>query len=192
MNERMTISDIAGFCPEEAIWKMLGDVGRFLTNDGQVYALCPDAVIIDGDAFLVERCEYAGEEYRAPEQHASQQADKESMVWTLGAITYYMATGHMVFGGHGGAYQHLHPTVPLPVMPKAMQALTEVLHRCLTYHPSERIELKALTEWAERERAACVTRRRETEENNIRRPSVRSTDQMENWPEEMIEIAEET
>ena len=54
MDTKITIRHIAGFCPEEAIWKMMADVCDFLIADGGSFLLCPDAIFIDGNSFIVD------------------------------------------------------------------------------------------------------------------------------------------
>ena len=104
----MTIRDIAGFCPEEAIWKMMVDVSSFLQKDETSIFLTPDSVTVDGSTFIVESNHEMSSEFNAPEYQDSQKPDEKQMVWSLGAVAYYMATGHIVFGGHGGSYQKEH------------------------------------------------------------------------------------
>ena len=129
----MTIHDIAGFCPEEAVWKLLADVSECLLNDGVGNGLSPDTVTIDGNTFMVNGTEEAENTFQAPEHKDGQPSDEKENVWSLGATAYYAATGHVVFGGHGGSYQKEHPLVTLPALPKGMQALTPLMQRCLCY-----------------------------------------------------------
>lgn len=53
MNERLTIQEIAGFCPEEAVWKMLADVSNFLSKEDAGYQLGADTIVVVGDQFMV-------------------------------------------------------------------------------------------------------------------------------------------
>ena len=55
MKYYMTIRDIAGFCPEEAVWKMMTDVSKCLLTDGFNHTLSPDSVVIVGDSFIIAK-----------------------------------------------------------------------------------------------------------------------------------------
>lgn len=187
MKGKVTIRDIAGFCPEEAVWKMMADVSAFLLKEGAGYVLTPDAIVVDGKMFMVEKESETQNEFLAPEQHDNRPTDDSQMVWSLGAVAYYAATGHVVFGGHGGSYQSEHPSVALPTLPKGLQLLTPVLQKCLCYIPDERISmmelnalsLKGLTACGQRQRKKCAEIARE------QKKTVKTIG--EKWPEEMIE-----
>lgn len=186
----MTIRDIAGFCPEEAIWKLIADVSECLQNDGVGYALSPDSVIVDGNSFMTNRIQNTGNEYCAPEHKEGQQPDEKEIVWLLGAIAYYASTGHVVFGGQGGKYQNEHPLVSLPALPKGFQSLTPLLQKCLCYDPKERIGLNALSNFARKGLDECSKQRRKraksVKEEEKKEIVVKYTG--EKWPEEMIEL----
>ena len=188
MSDRMTITDIAGFCPEEAIWKMMADVSEILLKDGVKQTLASESIAIAGTSFFVELQKGVDNEFLAPEQKTDQAPSMEQMVWTLGAIAYYMATGHVVFGGHGGKYQKEHPSVPLPVLPKAQQALTPVLHRCLCATPEERVKMDELNAMVQKGLASCSRRMREKQESAQSGLNQQNNNQGDKWPEEMIEI----
>lgn len=173
MNERMTIRDIAGFCPEEAIWKMLADVSDFLLKDGKGYVLRSDAIAIDGSTFMVEA-----------EQSATTEAE---MVWALGAVAYEAVMGHVVFGGHGESYQQQHPHVALPHLPKAFQRLTPIVHQCLCHDEGKRIGLKDLSQQAHKGLETCRQEGRETVPTTATSTTTEKR-QREKWPEEMREV----
>lgn len=188
MKEGMTIRDIAGFCPEEAVWKMMADVSGLLVKEDVGCMLTPDSVVIDGYTFMVEDgCEPI-KEFMAPEQNAKQKSDANEQIWSLGAVAYYLATGHVVFGGHGGSYQKEHPSVALPILPKGFQDLTPVLQKCLCYAPEMRIKVKELHDLSQKGLASC--------KQQVRRKSVCASkgtiseirQSSEKWPEQMIEV----
>jgi serine/threonine protein kinase len=185
MTDKIRLRDIAGFCPEKAVWKMLADLSG-LMEDGRVpFSPNPDNILVDGDSFLPDMSTGVEEEFLAPEQEG-QETTAEQAVWALGATAYFMATGHVVFGGYGGKYQRLHPHVALPNMPKAFQALTPVLHRCVPSNPSERIDLKELGTLARKGLDACRSRKRTVGQKD----SFTETEagHHDGWPEEMTEI----
>lgn len=191
MSERMTIRDIAGFCPEEAVWKMMADVSEFLLKEENCYGLTPDSIVLDGNTFMVETdgdCKSPSIEYLAPEQDNEGKTETAQIVWSLGAVAYYMATGHIVFGGHGGNYQKGHPSVALPVLPKGIQALTPVLQKCLCYAPEERIKLKELKELVQKGLNACEKKQRRQADSTAKEPVKEVNNIGEKWPEEMIEV----
>lgn len=187
MSKKLTIQDIAGFCPEEAIWKMIADVSTFLIKDDTACYLAPNSIVVDGNSFIVERSETTTSEYLAPEQLSHRQPNEKQKVWSLGAVVYYMSTGHTLFGGHGSIYQKEHPSVLLPVLPKGLQALTSILQKCLCYSPEERISLQELHELSQRGLVTCERQHRMSMQTKTeQRKEVK--DISEKWPEEMIEI----
>ncbi len=188
MNEKMTIRDIAGFCPEEAVWKMMADVSGYLLQDSAGYVLTPDSIMIDGKMFLVERGHDILNEFMAPEQNDEQQLNTAQMVWSLGAVGYYMATGHILFGGHGGYYQKKHPLVALPALPKGMQTLTAVLQKCLCYAPADRINIKALNELSLKGLNTCERQQRNRSSQVVNEEEKKVKNSGEKWPEKMVEI----
>lgn len=190
MKEKMTIRDIAGFCPEEAIWKMIADVSGCLLNDGVCNWFSPNSVIVDGSSFMVNSTQKIEYEFYAPEHKDGQQSDEKEKVWTLGAIIYYMSTGHIVFGGYGGRYQREHPLVSLPALPKGLYSLTSLLQKCLCYDSKERIGLKDLNEHARKGLEECCKQRREKNRSSMKKQNKENVVKYtgEKWPEEMIEV----
>lgn len=172
-NLKIKLSDIAGFCPEEAIWKLIVDVSDFLIKEKCGYHLSADTIMVDGDTFLIES--------NKDDENASE------MVWTLGAIVYYVATGHIIFGGHGQSYQQDHPHVPLPALPKVYHSLTPVVHQCLCSDADKRVSLEELHGIACKELDACRKQQRSRETTNIK-TNKKDNKHVEKWPEEMKEI----
>jgi len=187
-NERMTLRDIAGFCPEDAIWKMMADVSAFLLKDGMEHVLTPDSIMIDGNMFMVTKEREALNEFIAPEQHDEQSTGVAQMVWSLGAVAYYTATGHVVFGGQGGSYQKEHPSVALPILPKDFQTLTPVLQRCLCYAPEGRFNLKELYESSQKGFVDCEKQQCNRNVETAKKQEKVVNNIVEKWPEEMIEV----
>lgn len=213
----LTLYDIAGFCPEEAVWKMMVDVCGSLL-DGKGCMLTPDAIMVDGNTFIVrgvkgseegvkrsEREVKRSEEgvkgseedvkrsereandiFAAPEADGAERSMAQT-VWSVGAIAYFIATGHIVFGGYGGSYQKEHPAVPLPVLPKEMQTLTPVLQRCLCYHAEERISMEELRKLSQNGLEICMKHQREKLVADTPTSPQKAECQKERWPEEMIE-----
>ena len=186
MESELRLRDIAGFCPQEAVWKMMADVTAFIIKEGANGFLTPDSIIVDGKNFILDSKAEAVSEFLAPE-HNGQNPDSKQIVWSLGALTYYLVTGHIIFGGHGGNYQKLHPSVPLPVLPKSYQELVPVTQKCLCYNGEERISLEELNKIALNGLTVCERAERNklvspVSDNKVIKNSG------EKWPEEMIEI----
>lgn len=184
----MTIRDIAGFCPEKAIWKMMADVSSYLTNEDVVYYFSPDSITIDGEMFMVENGACMQNEFVAPECIEGGKTGTKQMVWSLGSVAYFAATGHIIFGGHGSIYQKDNPSVPLPVLPKNYQALTAVLHKCICYNPDKRISMAEVNDLAQQGLASCEKHKREKRE--VEEKEIESIKKSigEKWPEDMVEI----
>ena len=188
MNKRMTIRDIAGFCPEIAIWKMMADVSALLSRGDVKYNISPDSVVIDGDMFVIEDGTTVLNDFVAPEGIKGEKPDMKQMVWSLGSVAYFAATGHIIFGGHGSSYQKENPSVPLPVLPKGLQALTTVLHKCICYNPEERVSMLEVNELAQKGLASCKKQQRVISDviKKEKEKEVKSIG--EKWPEKMVEI----
>lgn len=187
MNKQMTIRDVAGYCPEEAVWKMIADVSSLLVSEKYDNNLSPSSIMIDGNSFLIRKAqiEYV---FLAPENNNQTENEKE-LVWSLGAIAFYAATGHVVFGGQGSSYQREHPSVALPSLPKKWQTMTPVLQKCLSYNPDERIGLKELNEIAQKGLLECNKQIR-LKQNITKQKEIKKEFKYsdESWPEEMVEI----
>lgn len=189
MSKKMTVNDIAGFCPEEAVWKMIADVSAWLMEEKSDCKLTPKSIVVAGDAFIVETgCETL-DEFLAPEQMNSDFANEKQSVWTLGAVAYYAATGHIIFGGHGGRYQAQHPSVSLPILQKGLLQLTYVLQKCLCCNPLDRVTLSELHSMSINGLQKCRAQKREKTTASIKTNQSEITEQLGyNWPEKMIEI----
>lgn len=146
----MNLSTIAGFCNEQALWKLLVDLTskQIKSNSPKWMIPAPELVVVDGDVFQIDTNESQNQaaEFYPPEGIGN--FGEEGYVWSLGALVCYASSGHYVFGGRGGAYQHNKPDVDLPRLRKEHSALTPIVKRCLCYSPSERISLKELRDLA--------------------------------------------
>ena len=196
----LTLHSIAGYAMEVAIWKMLCDVCKKLKNGKEKgeekSCLSPGMIQIDGEDFCFVDVSIPEEErskFSAPEIVAEKRGGENAVIWSLGALICYMSSGHYVFGGRGGVYQQRHPLVGLPVLRKEHEMLTDIVHRCMQYQPSERITLKELKKLSEqgyqkaRERGFA---RVEENQSVSRRAEERECKQEANvsvsfWPEEM-------
>lgn len=152
MTRKMTIHDMAGYCHETALWKLLADVCAAVLEQPaeDLQAVMPAHVVVEGETFLwdANAAKDTAVEFLPPEGGA--RGDEAAVVWSLGALVCYASSGHILFGGRGGAYQRSHPHVELPSLRKDHAALTPLVQRCLCYNPSQRISLKALCEAAQK------------------------------------------
>ena len=187
MNEKLTIRDIAGFCPEEAVWKLLADVSEAAAS-GVLCALSPETVVCDGNTFIIERDQEPLSGFIAPEVKDSSIIGEPQMTWSLGALAYFAATGRQLFGGRGSAYQREHPSAALPGLPKKFCRIASLVRACLDVNPDKRPRMDALHEQAQRGHASCKSdgiSSRSTIVNTYKRTSDTIGDK---WPEEMEEI----
>lgn len=187
MSSKITIHSVAGYCYLSALWKMLVDLSRGLLENKFVEKkiLMPDAIIIDGDAFQIIDQDTSAPtvEFYPPE--GIEIINEASLVWSLGALVCYASSGHYIFGGRGGIYQHDHPTVGLPVLRKEHSELTALIQRCLCYSPAQRITLKDLYEQACKglEISEKRTRPEIKKKGNVSENSIFIADDV--WPEKM-------
>lgn len=187
MNKIITLRDIAGFCPEEAIWKMIVDLGQSIKDNHQC-PLSPDEVIIDGMSFLLGEKSSDRFQFLAPECTNEASCGQAQLVWSLGALIYYASSGRILFGGNGSIYQKNHPNVLLPSLRKSHQSLTALMQQCLQYDPSSRISINKLIDEAQRGLGSCrKTMRGHCKSTEESAPSS-ANQRKENWPEEMIEM----
>lgn len=188
MSKRITLKDIAGYCPEEAIWKMIADLGQSVKDCGHCPA-SPDEVIVDGMTFLTDEHGNRQEQYLAPECSDGTPCGQQQQVWTLGALIYYASSGRTLFGGHGGTYQRRHPNVLLPSLRKSHSSLTALMQQCLQHDMSSRIGIDNLLDAARRGLDNCRKTQRSLNKATEELVSSSATKQRkDHWPEEMTEM----
>ena len=184
----MSISTMAGFCNEQALWKLLVDLASYQIecNSPKWLIPAPEFVLVDGDGFRIDKngAKEQTIEFYPPE--GRNDYTEASFVWSLGALVCYASSGHYVFGGRGGAYQHDKPDVDLPTLRKEHSALTPIVKRCLRYSPSDRISLKELRELAVKglESNNQMSRLKRSIESSEMIDSPEYIDDV--WPEEMV------
>ena len=186
MNKRITLRDIAGYCPEEAIWRMAADLGQCIKDNSQC-PTSPDEVIVDGLSFLIGEKTDERPEFMPPECVNKAPCGQPQQVWTLGALIYHASSGRTLFGGHGGAYQNTHPNVLLPSLQKSHQSLTALMQQCLQHDPSSRISIGKLVDEALKGLEKCRKTTRSHRKAAQDAAATSDKRRKENWPEEMIE-----
>lgn len=188
MSKRITLKDIAGYCPEEAIWKMIADLGQSVKDAGHC-PMSPDEVIVDGVSFLTDDHGGLQEQYLAPECNDGTPCGQRQQIWTLGALIYYASSGRTLFGGHGGAYQRRHPNVLLPSLRKSHSSLSVLMQQCLQHDMSSRIGIDKLLDEARKGLENCrKTKRGHNKGIEELVPSSATKQRKDHWPEEMIEM----
>ena len=187
MNRHITLRDIAGYCPEEAIWKMVIDLGQNIKDNGHC-PLSPDGVVVDSMSFLTDESASNQAQFLAPESSDDNTAcNQAQQIWTLGALIYFASSGRTLFGGYGGTYQKSHPSVLPPTLRKDHKSLTALMQQCLQFDPSSRIGIDKVIDEARKGFENCrgtMRCRNENAKESLPTISPRNT---ENWPEEMIE-----
>ena len=203
-NKILTLHSIAGYAMEIAIWKMLRDICKCLETRGlglevidERCCLSPGVIQVDGDEFRIIKATLPNEElekFLAPETGKKSLNLETALVWSIGALVCYMSSGHYVFGGRGGEYQRRHPAVGLPVLRKEHETLANIVHRCMQYHPTERISLSELKMLSDQGYKRCLeevahnTFRieedvRRCDNENMQEQGMSSSSHF--WPEEM-------
>jgi hypothetical protein len=187
MTRKMTIHDVAGYCHETALWKLLADVSAALLVQPAENPLLvtPSRVVVEGDTFLwdVAADGAVAPEFLPPE--GGGRGDEAALVWSLGAVACYASSGHVLFGGRGGAYQRSHPQVELPVLRKDHAALTPLVRRCLCYNPSQRISLSTLCTAAQEGWERSLHQERRLRQQPAGMPAVPADRADALWPEKM-------
>ena len=185
MSDRsLTLKSIAGYCIEEALWKLTIDIAsELLEKKCDMAGIDPDMIVIDNDEFHLVVKDDVKPEFCAPEGLASEKAT----VWSLGALLCYASSGHLIFGGCGSLYQKKHPDVKLPALQKRHSSLTPLVQRCLVYSPEKRISLGELLIEARKGLDLCKKRprRKSNVKVEMERPTLTYLD--ERWPEEMTD-----
>lgn len=185
MSDRsLTLKSIAGYCIEEALWKLTIDIALELQEKKcDMGGIDPDMIVIDNDEFHLVVKDNVMPEFCAPEGIASETAT----VWSLGALLCYASSGHLIFGGSGSLYQSKHPDAKLPALQKRHSSLTPLVQRCLVFSPEKRISLDKLVIEARKGLELCKKRVRSKSNVKVEKKKPSITDIDERWPEEMID-----
>lgn len=185
MSDRcLTLKSIAGYCIEEALWKLVIDMVSDIQEKKFVLGgIDPDMVVIENEDFHILPKEDVMPSFCAPKGKPIEAA----MVWSLGALLCYASSGHLIFGGNGSLYQSKHPDVKLPALQKRHSSLTPLVQRCLAFSPEKRIGLDELMIEARKGLELCKKRGRikSNAKTEKKHPVISSLD--ERWPEEMID-----
>lgn len=168
MNTKLTITDIAGYATERAVWQImhdpLGDYGISLQRyDGNDRAFC------------------------APETFMSQSGydSNAANVWSLGAKAFYALTGTDVFEGKGGEIQTPQTEIPRISSAYASKSLSSLIIRCLSYEPSARPSMSEIKLAAQEALSKpAVLRQKITGQSG----KAYADSIVKFWPEEMVPV----
>ena len=139
--ENVSVVHLAGFCPEQAVWRFLAD----MAGHGSLGPLDPDCVRMDLSGAFIQ----VG---RGKDPRFLEPVSDDGNVWSLGAVAFYLVMGMPVFGGHGHDLQM--PSTVIPSIPpcRCSRELDSLIRRCLDYDARKRPSLKEIAEEASRGR----------------------------------------
>lgn len=169
----MTANDIAGYCFESTLWRILCDIttDKAFQQSSSLYPLIePKNIIINNDSFSIS-------------SHA-QQCNESDAIWHIGALISYLSSGHPIFGGKGKKYHENHPMTQLPSLRKEHYALTPIVHACLNADKSKQISIEELR----KQSLIGYNDSLDREKTRIEQPQKQALTKIslnETWPEEM-------
>lgn len=142
MKKVITMKDIAGYATERMVWQMMQNLSSRL-SPGELGGVAPQTICIKGNDFLLSdklSDVEAAKAFAAPETFTKrpESQSEKSLVWTLGALSFYLITGTDVFEGKGGETQTDVTEVPRISSAHASGKLSSLIRQCLSYSPTER------------------------------------------------------
>ena len=189
MDERYYAAELAGYCNRMTAWKIIKDVSEELLA-GKAVAVSPFRIEIkeNGGFALVKKDEpFALDGFVAPEI-TDGNITEASQVWALAASVFYIVMGCQIMNGKGGRGQL--ESSRIPYMRSEMPQLSELIQKCLNYHPELRPSLEKVHETACEELAQCddTVRRgpKFNKKNNPNEVSEKEKDDIAFWPEAFI------
>lgn len=170
----MTVDNIAGYCFESTLWRILCDI----TSNREFNITPTHYPLIRSNNLLI-----CNESFEIASQ--TQLCSESDAIWHIGALISYLSSGHPIFGGKGKEFHDKHPSIQLPSLRKEHSALTPIVHSCLNANESQRISFAELKKQALIGYNDCIKR----EKIRIELPQKQSTTSIshnEMWPEAMI------
>ena len=193
--EGRSVDNVAGYFTEETAWKLIFDIGSALAclhGKGLCHGdVKPSNILRSGNDFLLAdfgSCfsarsqavpgDLSSYQFSAPEKERNEKSD----IWSLGATVFHLVMGSHVFNGLGGKAQGRDSV--LPYMRKTMPGLSELVLRCLSFHPDQRPDALELVRVAEKNLKLIKER---VSVRPAKQPvNASSKDAFESfWPEEM-------
>lgn len=188
MDEKYYAAELAGYCNRMTAWKIIKDVSEELLA-GKAVAVSPFRIEIkeNGGFALVKKDEpFAIDGFVAPEI-TDNNITEASQVWALAASVFYIVMGCQIMNGKGGRGQL--ESSKIPYMRSEMPQLSELIQKCLNYHPELRPSLEKVHETALEQMAQCDdTVRRGPKFNKKNNPADSQDVQKDDiafWPETM-------
>lgn len=189
MTNTITLSDIAGYATERAVWQMMLDLSE-LCDSGKFNNLGSRAVVISGSSFQLLDTEIlddkSGRAFSAPESFCNDAGQNEaSCIWTIGALSFYAITGINVFEGKGGETQTKDTEIPRLSSAHASRELSELIRRCLSYSPQARPTKEEIEQQAKSALTQPVQPRKRL---SSQAGKSYGSSLIKFWPEEMVPV----
>ena len=189
MTRTITLSDIAGYATERAVWQMILDLSE-ICDSSKLNNIGSKAIIIAGSNFKLQNTEVSddtnGRAFSAPEYFGNgTDKSKESGIWTLGALAFYAITGMNVFEGKGGETQTKDTEIPRLSSAHASRGLSDLIRRCLSYSPQERPTKEEIEQKAQSALSQPVLPRKRL---SSQAGKSYGSSLIEFWPEEMMPV----
>lgn len=187
MTKTITLSDIAGYATERAVWQMMLDLSG-VCDSSKLNNIGSQAVIITGSNFLLQNTEVSdntsGRAFLAPESFGNgTDKSKASGIWTLGALAFYAITGMHVFEGKGGETQTKDMEIPRLSSAHASRDLSELIRRCLSYSPQARPTKEEINQKAQ---SALAQQVQPCKKLSSQSGKSYGSSLIKFWPEEMV------
>lgn len=187
MNERPTAADLAGHCNELTAWRILKEVSEDMLQN-KTLTINPYCIAIDNEGgFSLFQTEVTPDQkgFEAPEVF-NRTNTEASAVWSLAASLFFIVMGCQVMNGKGGRGQDEHSRIPY--MRSKLPQLSELIQKCLHFHPECRPSLQKVHEVAVKEFQRCteiVSRGPRFRENSTKSFEEVTDSVFAFWPEAM-------
>ena len=155
MDETIYAVELAGHCDEITAWRFLKDMSEAIRPDG-TSPISPCHIEIKEDGGFTPAavpCDHEMKGFNAPEADDGTN-NEASAVWSLAASLFYLVMGCQVMNGKGGAGQH--ESSKLPYMRSSLPLLSDLVQRCLNYHPERRPSLREINQLATQQHDICM------------------------------------
>lgn len=154
MEETIYAIELAGHCNELTAWKILKEVSGAILVD-KTATVSPSQIMIeeDGRFTVLPQAPSVMEGFEAPEVLKGN-CTETSSVWSLAATLFYLVMGCQVMNGKGGTAQT--ESSKLPYMRRSLPLLSELVQRCLSFHPEQRPSLKEINSLTTQQLELCL------------------------------------
>ena len=185
----ITLSDIAGYATERAVWQMMLDLSE-LCNSGTLNNIESQAVVITGCNFQLQDAGVSNDSsdkaFSAPEVFSNDAGQNEaSGIWTIGALAFYAITGMKVFEGKGGETQTKDTEIPRLSSAHASRELSDLIRRCLSYSSQDRPTKEEIVQQAQ---SALVQPVQPRKRLSSQTGKSYGSSLIKFWPEEMVPV----